>query len=93
MGILEATQGQQNEGRSFAGPSSYPTGGFSARSDLGRVDEATVQVDNGSYDAHVESVADNNALIVQVVEEDTASEVGGGTDLSGETFVQTAYRL
>lgn len=91
--ILRAASGQQSESLSQDGPSSYPSGGFSIRTNLGRVDEAMVQTDDMGFDAKVSQVTDNNVLQVAVVSQDSGNEVSDSTDLSGVSFTYDAYRL
>lgn len=90
--ILRAANGQQNESDSFAGPSSYPTGGFSHRTDLGRVDNASVELDRGDFEAHVESIDDDNNLVIQAFSQG-GGEAAAGTDLSSDTFTTDSYRV
>lgn len=90
--ILRAASGQQTAVEDGSGPTSYPSGGYSMRSKLGRVDSAHAEIDSGEYQAHVESINDNNALVIQVYSQG-GSEVGGGTDLSDETVRTDSSRL
>lgn len=89
--ILTGTKGQQVEADSAAGPTSYPTGGFDRNSDLGRVDHAVAEIDNGDFVAHVEAIADNT-LTIQVFSQG-GNEVADATDLSANQITAYSYRL
>lgn len=91
MSGLQATEGRQVEVESVDGPSSYPTGGFSARSNLGRVDESTVEAVGEAYEAS-STVDDDNAVVIEAYSQG-GGEVPAGDDISGTTFTYQAYRL
>lgn len=91
--ILRAASGQQAETSSEAAPSSYPTGGFTVSTDLGRVDEAMVEGDDGSWEVRLDSVSSKTDLDVQVFSQDGTGEAAGGTDLSGMGITYDAKRL
>lgn len=93
--ILRAASGQQSDIDSVSGPTTYPSnaGVFSVRTDLGRVDQAMVQVDNSQLTTRVESISSNNILNISVNSVATATPVQAGTDLSGDTFTYAAWRL
>lgn len=90
--ILRAAKEQQSDHDSTSGPGSYSTGGFSIRTNLGRVDEFDVDAADATYEAQA-SVSDNNALVVEAHAQDGTGETAAGTDLSGVTFHYSAYRL
>lgn len=82
------------------GPAAYAAGGFDIQTDIGRVDNAEVSVDDEGYEARVTatpSAANPGAFTVQVYTIDFAggavAEVAGGTDLGGVTFYYEAHRL
>lgn len=77
---------------SISGPASYPSGGFSQRVDLGRVDEADVGMDSLDRFAVVNAVNDNNAVVIQAGSYGSGGEVAAGTDLSGDTFRLEAFK-
>lgn len=91
--LLRAASGQQVQTSSESGPSSYPTGGFSIRTGLGRVDEALVQNGNASYEARLDSISDNNAIVVTMYSQGTGTELAAGTDLSDDSVTYQAKRL
>lgn len=94
--LLTSMSGQQSASDTETGPSSYPTDGFSVRTSLGRVDRASASVDDGAREARVTgtgSLDTANYVTVQVFEQDTASEVSGGTDLSGDEYLIDSKRL
>lgn len=90
---LVAQSGQVTEADSTSGPGSYPTGGFSIQTNIGRVDQAMVEGDNGTYDYELNSVASHNVVVVQAYNNSTGSEVSSNTDLSGDTITYAAYML
>lgn len=91
--VLRARSHQQAEADSVSGPSSYASGtGFSIRSNLGRVDEVDVEIDNASWEARA-SVADDNAIVAQFYSQGSGTEVADATDLSADTVHWTAHRL
>lgn len=75
--ILEAVRGQTSSVESDAreGAISYNTGGYSYRSDLGRVDVAQAQNHGTSQIAKVTNITDDNLVVVQVFSQ-TAGVVG-----------------
>lgn len=89
--VLQASKGQQAESETLAGPSSYPTGGFSHRSDLGRVDAVHGDVDDGTQEVTM-TASDDNAVVIQAFSQG-GGEIAAGTDLSGDTYTYTAHRL
>lgn len=92
--ILQAQSGQTNQVDSIAGPGSYESGdGFSITTNLGRVDEATAEIDNSTWDARATGVADNNTVVVSVFSSDSAGEAPQDTDLSGDEITYSASRL
>lgn len=90
---LVARSGQLTEADSTSGPGSYPTGGFSIQTRMGRVDQAIVEGDNGAYDYKLNSVASHNQIVVQAYSQGSGTEVAANTDLSGDTVTYTAYML
>jgi len=80
------------ESNTDAGPTSYPTGGFSIATGLGRISTAMVESDSGSYELRVQSTPTNN-IVTQAFSAGTTNEVAAGTDLSGVTVTYTATRL
>lgn len=91
--ILRAQNGMQTNVDSASGPSSYPTGGFSVSTDLGRVDEASVDIDNPLYEARLDSVTSKNSLLVEAYSQASGTELAAGTDLSTDSVTYTAHRL
>lgn len=91
--LLRAMEGGQTEADETSGPSSYPTGGFSVRSNLGRVDRAMAEIDDLDTGVEVTSVSDDNALIVQAYDKAAGGEIASGTDLSDNTVTHFATRL
>lgn len=97
LNVMRAATHQQEEDNSVDGPASYPSGGFSVRTDLGRVDEVIVHAGESGdgqkpFDATA-VVQDNNALVVSAFSQPTGVEAAAGTDLSNITFSYTAQRL
>lgn len=91
--VLRARSHQQIEADSISGPGSYESGvGFSIRSNLGRVDEVDVEVNNADYEARA-SVADNNAIVATFHSQASGTELPDAADLSTDTVHWTAYRL
>lgn len=90
---LVARSGQVTESNDTSGPTSYPTGGFSVRTNIGRVDEALVEGDSGTNVYEKTSVGDNNAIVIQAFSQASGGEIAAGTDLSGDTITYTAYML
>lgn len=90
--IFEAASGQQSTVDNVSGPSSYPSGGFSHRTDLGRVDSASVDADAGSVDASINTIQNDNEVVIEVFSQ-SGGEVASGTDLSHDTYTVTANRL
>lgn len=90
--IIQASSGQQSVTEDVSGPSSYPSGGFSHRTDLGRVDRATAAADAGSVDSSVNTIQNNNEVVISVFSQG-GGEVASGTDLSHDTYTVTANRL
>lgn len=98
-GVLRAQSGQETEIQSQSGPGTYDSG-FSIRSKLGRVDEFTVDTDNGSWEARADSITSvgsgaggQNIMVVTVFSQSTAVEAPNDEDLSSVSFTTTAYRL
>lgn len=91
--ILRASAGGMTEQESLSGPESYPTGGFSVRSNLGRVNNVIVDGDSDTYEYEASSIDDNNAFVVQAWDRSDGTEAGAGTDLSEETVTYSAARL
>ena len=91
--ILTAVKGQGLDVNSVAGPTSYNTGGFTIPTDLGRVDEATLQIDNSSFETRVDSIASNNQIAAQVFSQGSGTEASQDSDFSGDTVTYQAYRL
>ena len=91
--ILRAAAGGQSESEEVSAPDSYPTGGFSVRSNLGRVDRALAEGDSLDNGYEVTSIASNNAMVVQAYDKAAGGEIGAGTDLSGDTVTYIAERL
>jgi len=87
---LVARSGQLQETDHVSGPNSYATGGFSVRTNIGRVDNQIVEGDNATYEFRA-SVADNNAIVVSAYSQSTGTEVAANTDLSGVTVTYTAF--
>lgn len=97
VNVLRAATHQEAEEDTVAGPTSYPTGGFTVRSDLGRVDEVIPHAgesDDGQkpFDATA-LVQDDNAIVISAFSQATGVEAQAGTDLSGIDFSWTAHRL
>lgn len=97
VNVLRAATHQEAEEDAVVGPASYPTGGFTIRSDLGRVDEVIVHAQESGdnqkpFDATAE-VQDDNAIVVSAFSQATGVEAAAGTDLSAITFSWTAHRL
>lgn len=90
--LLRAAEGGNFEAESNSGPSSYPTGGFSVTSDLGRIDEIILDAQNASWEAIRESTSDNS-VVVGVYSQGTGTEAAAGTDLSGVDFTHIAFQL
>lgn len=87
--------GQQLEVDSVDGPdNSGDDTGFEIKTNLGRVDQATVQSDDSDYYAasEVSDDASDNTITVTVFEQDGDAEVTDDTDLSDSTFTYTAIR-
>jgi hypothetical protein len=93
MNVLRAASGQEQDVRSVSGPSSYPTGGFSVRADIGRVSEAITQGDSVDNGYVVTAINDSNALVVQAYDKAAGGEIAGGTDLSDDSITYFANRL
>lgn len=91
--VLTASSGQQNEPNNVAGPSSYPTGGFSIRTNLGRVDQAIIQGDNSARSYKVQSTPTNHIVATAHSAGSSGTELASGTDLSSDNIVYDAYRL
>lgn len=91
--LLRAARGGQSAADDVSGPSSYPTGGFSVRTDLGRVDRAVAEGDSLDNGYEVTSIADDNALVIQAYDKAAGGEIAGGTDLSDDTVTYLAKRL
>lgn len=90
--LLRAAQGGMSETNSESPPASYPSGGFTVSTDLGRVDEAIVQIDNASWEARLEST-DETEMVVGVYSQGSGNEAAAGTDLSDDSVSYTAARL
>lgn len=96
--ILRAATGQQSSVDTLDDqqPGSYSTGGFSVRSSLGRVDDATVSVDSPDYEARVTGTGDDdraNYANIQIYSQDGTGEVAADTDITEDTFVLRTNRL
>lgn len=89
---VRAASGQQIETDTVDGPT-YNTGGFTISTNLGRVDEFIVYANGSGYEARYASTESNNQAVVTVHSQGSGDEVGDDTDLTGETFTYTAYRL
>jgi hypothetical protein len=87
--ILRTATGETQSGSDDSPPSSYPSGGYSLDTDLYRVSNALVEIDNNDLEARATSY-DSNTVIVEVFSEDTGSEVSGGFDLSTDEVGYTA---
>lgn len=90
--VIRASSHQQNDTNTRTGPSSYPSGGFSLRTDLGRVDEATVEAQDGDWEAVNSGTTGNNHIQTAVFSQG-GNEAQAGTDLSSINFTYDAYRL
>lgn len=96
--ILRAATGQQAgvDNLDDQQPNSYSTGGFSVRSSLGRINDATVSVDNGDWEARVTNIGTGdraNFANVQVYSQDGSGEAANNTDIESDTFVLRSERL
>ena len=96
--LLRAASGQEAAVDDVAPeePTSYPTGGFSVRSSLGRIDDASVSADDGDWEARVTAVGSGdraNFCNVQVYSQDGSGEAADGTDLSDTSFLLRTERL
>lgn len=89
---LRAASGQHTESDTVSGVT-YNTGGFTVNTNLGRVDEAMVEARGSLYEARFDSVISNNGLVVTVHSQASGDELADDTDLTGENFTYTAYRL
>lgn len=97
MTLLRASTLQ--DAGSVSGPSSYsqgtgtPADEFTVRSDLDRVDEASVSADAGSVNSHVVSITSNNRIHIGVYSADTGNEIQTDDDLTADTYTYEAYKL
>lgn len=96
---MRAATHQQVEDDSVPGPETYPSGGFTIDSGLGRVDEVIVtageSADSGSkpFDATA-TVQNHNEILVQAHSQASGVEVADQTEgLQNVTFSWTAQRL
>jgi hypothetical protein len=97
MSILRAEGGEQ-EVQEVSGPTSYDSGnGFTADSDLERVDQFVVYEDSDSVTTRKNSVTGDNKMVVDAYSVDTGnsalSEYADGADLSNDNFTVVAYKL
>jgi len=96
--VLRTSSGQLQAADSVDGPSSYPTGGFSVNTDLGRVNTAMVDSNNDSYEARATGVGSAGSgtqegfVVVQLYSQDGTGEVDAGTDVSGTEVSYSAFR-
>lgn len=96
---LRAATGEQMEIQTVTGPTSYPTGGFSVVSNLGRVDEFTVQTPSNSIHSKNHDITGYNTMVTTAFSMGTGDAAAEGqeyndaSNLSGDEFVLTAYRL
>lgn len=90
LGVLK--EGKLIEGETVSGDSSYPSGGYTFRSQTGLVRQAVAEANSVDYTAHA-TVSDSNEVSVVVSSADTGGEVSGGTDLSGEDFTVISLRM
>lgn len=91
------------EVQGVAGPSSYPSGGFTQGSDMGRVDQFMVQVDNPDVYARPHSagtssaITGSNQMVIQVYSANTGNSAGteasANSDFTNDNFVIRAFRL
>jgi hypothetical protein len=91
--LLRAATGEISDVDTVAGPDSYPTGGFSIKTSLGRISDTAVSTDAPGYEAREVGAGDPEWLRIEVHSQDGTSEVAGGTDLSGDNFTYQAFRL
>lgn len=73
------------------GPTSYPTGGFTVSTELGRVNSAQVDTDDPAYEARNTGASGTEFTVVAT--DPSGTEVSAGTDISSVTFNYTAKRL
>lgn len=94
--VLRAASGQHIEVTRVTGPTSYPSGdGFSVTSDMGRVDEFTVQSPSDSVLSKNDNITGNNTMVVKAysMTSNVNNEIEDAVDLSGDDYILTAYRL
>lgn len=91
--LMRATSGELSETSEVTGPNSYQSGGFTISTDVGRVDEASIEV--SSDDTWIAQVTDTNttSIIATVRSMDSGNEAANDTDLSAVEFTYTAHRL
>lgn len=99
--VTRAASGEEAETDTVNGADSYSTGGISIGTNLGSVDDATVEVDNPNYQAQVEGTSGPHLTVVlytATVDTTTSnasqsvdwSEVADATDISADWFTYTA---
>lgn len=96
--ILLAASGQQSAVGDLDDqqPNSYSSGGFSVRSSLGRVDEASVSGQQEGQEARVTATGSGdraNYVNVQLYSQGSGNQLQADTDISGDTYILRSERL